>query len=88
MTIRIRSRVLALTAACVALFIAGCYGDDVTPQNTAIAGKWKVACMSVNEDCSDFAIGFDDQGDVTDFDLDGYMGPQRGMGKIVDATPN
>jgi hypothetical protein len=79
-------RVLTIVGASTSLFIAGCFGDDVTPQNTAIAGQWKVACMPVNEDCPDFAIRFDDQGDITDFDLDGHKGPQRGMGEIADAT--
>ena len=79
------SRVLAIVVAGAGLLIGGCFGHDVRPQNTAIAGKWKVACQPVNEDCPDFQISFDADGDISDFDLDGHRGPQRGTGEIVDA---
>jgi hypothetical protein len=79
-------RVLTVVGAFAGMLLGGCFGDDVTPQNTAIAGKWTVTCQPVNEDCPDFAISFDTEGDITDFDLDGHKGPQRGTGEIVDAT--
>jgi hypothetical protein len=78
-------RGLAVVVACAVLCIGGC-GDDVTPQNTAIAGQWQVACQPVNEDCPNFGISFSADGDITDVDLDGHKGPQRGTGEIVDAT--
>ena len=78
-------RGLAVVVASAGLLIGGC-GDDVTPQNTAIAGKWQVACQPVNEDCPNFAISFAADGDITDFVLDGSKGAQRGTGEIVDAT--
>ncbi|MEO8752990.1 MAG: hypothetical protein ABI624_09955 [Casimicrobiaceae bacterium] len=78
-------RGLAVVSASVLVGIAGC-GDDVTPQNTAIAGRWQVACQPVNEDCPNFGIAFSADGDITDVDLDGHKGPQRGTGEIVDAT--
>lgn len=80
------ARVLALATACAALVVGGCFSDDVTPQNTAIAGKWQVACHPVNEDCPDFGISFAANGDITDFDLDGHKGPRRGTGEIVDGS--
>jgi hypothetical protein len=79
-------RVLGIVGACAGMLLGGCYGEDVTPQNTAIAGKWTVNCQPVNDDCPDFAIAFDAFGDITDFDLDGHLGPQRGTGEIADAT--
>lgn len=78
-------RGLAVVVACAGLVIGGC-NDDVTPQNTAIAGNWQVACQPVNEDCPNFAISFAANGDITEVDLDGHRGPQRGTGEIVDAT--
>ncbi|MFO1323993.1 MAG: hypothetical protein U1F15_07990 [Burkholderiales bacterium] len=80
------SRVVIVVVACAGLLVGGCFGDDVTPQNTAVAGKWQVACHPVNEDCPDFAITFAADGDIADFDLDGHKGPQRGTGEIVDAV--
>jgi len=82
MSIRYLKHVLASIAAGAAVLVAGC-SDDVTPQNTAIAGMWKVVCMPVNEDCPNFSIGFSPNGDITTFDIDGNDGPQRGMGKIT-----
>ena len=41
-------------------------------------------CQPVNEDCSNFLIRFDSAGDITDSDLDGHRGAQRGTGEIVD----
>ncbi len=79
-----RSLVLAVSWA--ALLLAGCISDDVTPQNTAIAGSWKVVCAPVNEDCSNFTIKFDSGGDIIDSDLDGHRGAQRGAGEITDGT--
>jgi hypothetical protein len=79
-------RALSVVVACAGMLVGGCFSDDVTPQNTAIAGKWAVACHPVNEDCPDFAISFDAYGDITDFDLDGHKGPQRGTGEIADAA--
>lgn len=77
-------RSLSLVAAGAAMLLGGCFSDDVTPQDTAIAGAWKVTCQPVNEDCSDFMIRFDSAGDITDSDLDGHRGAQRGTGEIVD----
>lgn len=77
-------RSLTLVAAGAALLLGGCFSDDVTPQDTAIAGAWKVTCQPVNEDCSNFLIRFDSAGDITDSDLDGHRGAQRGTGEIVD----
>ena len=79
-------RVLGAATACVGLIVGGCWGEDVTPQNTAIAGKWSVACHPVNDDCPDFSITFAASGDISDFDLDGHRGPQRGTGEIVDGS--
>ena len=83
---KILLRALAVIAASAALVTAGCFSDDVTPQNVAVAGKWKVSCMPVNDDCPDFTIAFDDLGDITQFDLDGNQGPQRGTGEITNAA--
>ena len=77
-------RPFAFLVACLGLVLGGCFGDDVTPQNTSIAGQWKIACQPVNEDCPNFSITFDAEGDITDYDLDGHRGPQRGIGSIVD----
>lgn len=82
---RASSLLRTLAAACAGVLIGGC-GDDVTPQNTAIASTWSVACHPVNEDCPDFQITFGASGDITDFDLDGHRGAQRGTGEIVDGT--
>ena len=79
-------RVLGVAGACAGMLLGGCYGEDVTPQNTAIAGKWAVVCQPVNDDCPNFDITFSADGDISDFDLDGHKGPQRGTGEIVDAT--
>lgn len=79
-------RRFALVVAGSALILAGCFGDDVTPQNTAIAGAWKVNCQPANDDCSNFTIKFDSSGDITDSDLDGHRGAQRGTGEIADGT--
>lgn len=79
-------RSLALAVAGAALLLAGCFRDDVTPQNTAIAGAWKVVCQPVNDDCSHFTIKFDSGGDIIDSDLDGHRGAQRGTGEITEGT--
>lgn len=79
-------RSLALAVAGAALLLAGCLSDDVTPQNTAIAGAWKVVCQPANDDCSHFTIKFDSGGDIIDSDLDGHRGAQRGTGEITDGT--
>lgn len=79
------SRLLGIVVACcVSLAIGGCFGDDVTPQNTSVAGKWQITCQPVNEDCPDFAISFDVEGDITDFNLDGHKGAARGRGSVVE----
>ncbi len=78
-------RGLVVFVAFTSLLIGGCL-DNGTPQNTAIAGKWQVACQPVNEDCPNFSISFSADGDITDFVLNGHKGPQRGTGEIVDAT--
>ena len=79
-------RSLTLVAAGAASLLGGCFSDDVTPQDTAIAGAWAVTCQPVNEDCSNFVIRFDSFGDITDSDLDGHRGAQRGTGEIVEGT--
>ena len=72
-----------LLACCASFVIGGCI-DDVTPQNTNVAGKWQIACQPVNEDCPNFAIAFDADGDITEYDLDGHKGAARGRGSIAD----
>lgn len=79
-------RSLALALAGTAVLLGGCFGDDVTPQNTAIAGSWNVVCQPVNEDCTNFAIRFDEAGDIADVDIDGHKGAQRGTGQVVDGV--
>ena len=79
-------RSLALALAGTAVLLGGCFSDDVTPQNTAIAGTWNVVCQPVNEDCTNFAIRFDDAGDITDVDMDGHKGAQRGTGEVVEGV--
>jgi len=76
-----RNLLLALLVAC----LGGCIGNDVTPQNTNIAGKWNMACHPVSSDCTDFSISFDSDGDITEFDLNGHKGATRGTGSIVDS---
>jgi hypothetical protein len=86
MSLRTLNRIRALVVAGAAVLAAGCFGDDVTPQNTAIAGTWNVVCMPVNEDCPNFAIGFSANGDITELDIDGNDGAQRGTGEIRDGV--
>jgi len=71
---------------CTLLTVAGCM-DDVTPvnMNTNVAGSWQVQCQPVNEDCPNFMITFDSEGDITDTNIDGHRGPQRGRGQITGA---
>ncbi len=78
-------RGLVVVVASASLLIGGCFNDD-TPQNTAIAGNWQVACQPVNNDCPNFSISFSADGDITDFVLNGHQGPKRGTGEIVNAT--
>ena len=85
MYIRYLKRVLVGAVAGTVLLVAGC-SDDVTPQNTDIAGMWSVVCMPVNEDCPNFAIGFSANGDITQLDIDGNDGVQRGNGEIVEGV--
>ena len=79
-------RILSLALAGAAVVLGGCLSDDVTPQNTAIAGGWSVVCQPVNEDCTNFAIRFDEAGDITNVNMDGHQGAQRGTGEIVDGV--
>ena len=83
---RISMQALALALAGTAVLLGGCFGDDVTPQNTAIAGAWNVACQPVNDDCTNFTIRFDDAGDITDVDMDRHKGAQRGTGEVVEGV--
>ena len=78
------SRILTLAAA--AVLLGGCFSDDVTPQNTAIAGAWSVVCQPVNEDCSNFDITFAASGDIADCNLDGNRGAQRVLGEIIEGV--
>ncbi len=75
-----------LAACALALVLAACVGDDVTPQNTNVAGTWAVTCQPVNEDCPNFSISFDAAGDITNVDIDGHVGAQRGTGTIKDGV--
>ena len=59
---------------------------SVAPTNGQFAGTWNVVCMPVNEDCPNFAIGFSANGDVTELDIDGNDGAQRGMGEVYGAA--
>lgn len=77
-------RSLCLAAAGAGLLLSGCLSDDDTPEN--IAGTWNVVCQPVNEDCTHFSITFDSAGDITDADVDGHRGAQRGTGEISNGT--
>lgn len=79
-------RSLTVALAGTAILLGGCLSDDVTPQNTVIAGGWNVACAPVNEDCTNFSIRFDDAGDILEANIDGHQGAQRGTGEIVDGV--
>ena len=74
-----------LVLALLATLVGGCIGNDVTPQNTNIAGKWNTACHPVNADCADLSISFDSEGDITEFNLNGQKSPQPGSGSIIDS---
>ena len=79
-------RLVVVASCCAGLVTVSCGGgDSAPPQNTSIAGKWQVTCQPPNEDCPNFILTFDSGGDITEADLHGHRGSQKGFGKIADS---